>query len=275
MKSLLGKPVAESIYASLKEKISQMKKKPNLVVLLVGEDPASKVYVGNKTQACERLGIGGETQHLKADISQAELIKRIEALNADSSVYGILVQLPLPKHIERDVVLSKIAPEKDVDGIHPLNMGKLVLGQKGLVSCTPSGVMEMLRFYQIPVSGKRAVVIGRSEIVGKPMAQLLIAADATVTVCHSRTQNLKEITQQADVLIVAMGKPKAITAEYIKPGATVIDVGIHRQADGKLCGDVDTDSVNKVAGALSPVPGGVGPMTIAMLMNNLIQAAQK
>ncbi len=271
---MLGKPVAEQVYDSLRPIVPQLKVQPRLVVLLVGEDPASHVYVRNKTTACEKLGLRGETVQLPAIITQAELLAPVQRLNADPTVHGILVQLPLPPSLNKNEILWSIRPEKDVDGIHPSNLGKLVAGKPSLVACTPSGIMEMLKFYRIDVQGKNAVVIGRSEIVGKPMAQLLVNADATVTVCHSKTQNLAAVTKQADILIAALGKPRAITADFVKPGAVVVDVGIHRDSSGKLCGDVDEVSVGRVAGYLSPVPGGVGPLTIAMLMANLITAAK-
>jgi methylenetetrahydrofolate dehydrogenase (NADP+)/methenyltetrahydrofolate cyclohydrolase len=271
---MLGKPVAEQVYDSLRPIIPQLKVQPRLVVLLVGEDPASHVYVRNKTTACEKLGLRGETVQLPAMITQAELLAHVQRLNADPSVHGILVQLPLPPGLNKNEILWSIRPEKDVDGIHPSNLGKLVAAKPSLVACTPSGIMEMLKFYRIDVAGKNAVVIGRSEIVGKPMAQLLINADATVTVCHSKTQNLAAVTKRADILIAALGKPRAVTADFVKPGAVVVDVGIHRDSNGKLCGDVDEAGVGRVASHLSPVPGGVGPLTIAMLMKNLITAAK-
>lgn len=273
--SLLGKPVAESIYDALRLIVPTLPMQPRLVVLLVGDDPASQVYVKNKTAAAEKLGLKGETVHLPASIPHADLLNEVQKYNDDQTVHGILVQLPLPPHIRKTEILWSIRPEKDVDGIHPVNFGKLAWGKPELVACTPSGIMEILKFYRIDVAGKNAVVIGRSEIVGKPMAQLLLNANATVTVCHSQTKDLPSITRQADILIAALGKPRAIGKEFVRSGAVVIDVGIHRTAEGKLCGDVDEAAMNGVASYLSPVPGGVGPLTIAMLMKNLVTAAGK
>lgn len=245
---------------------------PHLAVVLVGENPASQVYVRNKENACIKAGIRSTVIRLAEDCAQRELEDTVAALNADASVHGILVQLPLPRQLDEARVLRMIDPNKDVDGFHAMNLGSLMNGQRGFVPCTPLGVMKLLEAYDIPVRGRHAVVIGRSNIVGKPMAMLLLAADATVTICHSRTQNLKEIARQADILVAAVGRPNFVTADMVKPGAAVIDVGINR-VDGKLVGDVDYESVSAVAGYLTPVPGGVGQMTIAMLLLNTLDAA--
>lgn len=247
---------------------------PHLAVVLVGEDPASQVYVRNKENGCKKAGIRSTVIRLEESCTQEALEETVRRLNADESVDGILVQLPLPRHLDEASVLRLIDPDKDVDGFHAMNSGRLMNGQPGFVPCTPLGVMELLRHYGIDPAGKRAVVIGRSNIVGKPMAMLLLAANATVTVCHSRTQNLAEITRQADILVAAVGRANFVTADMVKPGAAVIDVGINR-VDGKLVGDVDFDAVSQVAGYITPVPGGVGQMTIAMLLANTLEAAQK
>lgn len=267
-----GKKVAESIYQQIPLEISLLSYIPKLVVILVGEDPASQTYVRSKGKKCQDLGLRSDTVVMPASVSEAELLEKIRALNKDKDCHGILVQLPLPPHINKRKVIETIDPLKDVDGLHSESLGRLMQGEPRFVPCTPAGVMEMLKFHNVPISGSRAVVIGRSEIVGKPMAQLLLMKDATVTMCHSRTRNLEEEAARADILVVAMGKPKFVNARHVKPGATVIDVGIHR-VDGKLCGDVDFDDVLPKAGLLTPVPGGVGQMTIAMLMKNLLQAA--
>ena len=243
---------------------------PHLCVVLCGSDPASEVYVRNKEKACIEAGMKSTVLRLPEDCSQWQLEKEIQRLNNDESVHGILVQLPLPA----DTILALIRPDKDVDGFHAVNAGRLMTGQKGFVPCTPLGVMKLLEAYQIPVEGRRAVVVGRSNIVGKPMAMLLMGANATVTVCHSKTQNLSEITKEADILVACLGKPNYITGDMVKEGATVIDVGIHR-VDGKLTGDVDFATVSEKAAFLTPVPGGVGPMTIAMLLANTLQAARR
>ena len=248
---------------------------PCLAVILVGDDPASKVYVGNKKKACEACGIRSLEYILPGDTTQAALLELVDRLNADSSVHGILCQLPLPGGIDEDAVTSRIAPEKDVDGFHPVSAGLLLEGKDGFVSCTPAGILELLRATGIAPRGKRAVVIGRSNIVGKPAALLLLAADATVTVCHSKTPDLAAIAREADILVAAIGKPRFVTADMVKEGAVVIDVGINRLPDGKLCGDVDFEAVREKAGFITPVPGGVGPMTIAMLMQNTIRAAKQ
>ena len=246
---------------------------PHLAVVLVGENAASQVYVRNKENACKKAGIRSTVLRLPETCTQAALEDAVRALNADDSVHGILVQLPLPRHLDEAAVLRLIDPDKDVDGFHALNSGRLMNGQRGFVPCTPLGVMRMLEAYGIPVRGKHAVVIGRSNIVGKPMAMLLLAADATVTICHSRTENLAQITRQADILVAAVGRPRFVTEDMVKPGAAVIDVGINR-VDGAIVGDVDFDGVSQVAGYLTPVPGGVGQMTIAMLLANTLDAAK-
>ncbi|MCX7902222.1 MAG: bifunctional methylenetetrahydrofolate dehydrogenase/methenyltetrahydrofolate cyclohydrolase FolD, partial [Burkholderiaceae bacterium] len=247
---------------------------PGLAVMLVGDDPASAIYVRNKIKACEETGIRSYAIHLPATVTQQELLARIRAWNADINVHGILVQLPLPPPFDAQRVIESIDPRKDVDGLHPENAGLLLLGRPQLPSCTPAGVMRMLEAAGCNPAGQHAVVIGRSIMVGRPMAMLLLAADATVTLCHSRTPDLSAITRQADILIAAAGRRGLVTADMVKPGAVVIDVGIHRTPDGRVVGDVDFDQVRHVAGALSPVPGGVGPMTIAMLLHNTVRAAE-
>lgn len=271
-----GKVISKQIKDELKEKVAALKKEGIeicLAVIQVGNDTASTVYVGNKKKACEYVGINSVSYELPEETTEEELISLIDRLNSDSAINGILVQLPLPKHIDEDTVIKRISPDKDVDGFHPESVGRLSIGQRGFVSCTPAGIIELLKRSDIEIEGNECVVIGRSNIVGKPMAMLLLRENATVTVCHSRTKNLKEICKRADILVVAIGKPKMIDASYVKEGAAVIDVGIHRNENNKLCGDVDFDSVSKVAGKITPVPGGVGPMTIAMLMNNCVEAA--
>lgn len=272
-----GKEISQQIKDELKVKVAKYKeegKEISMAVILVGNDPASAVYVGNKKKACEYIGIKSLSYELEESTTKEELLALIDKLNKDDSVNGILVQLPLPKHINEDEVIKAISPNKDVDGFHPENVGRLSIGQKGFVSCTPAGVIELLKRSNIEIEGKNCVVIGRSNIVGKPMSLLLLRENGTVTITHSRTKNLKEYTKNADILVVAIGKPKFIDAQYVKEGACVIDVGIHRGEDGKLCGDVDYDSVKEVAGALTPVPGGVGPMTIAMLMKNCVESVE-
>ncbi len=246
---------------------------PDLAVIIVGEDPASKVYVGRKHKACEDCGIHSLVIRMSADSSEAELLEQLTALNQDPEINGILVQLPLPKHINTENVLDHIRADKDVDGFHPLNVGNLSIGREGLVPCTPHGVIKMLEISGIPIEGKKAVIIGRSNIVGKPMANLLLTRNATVTVCHSRTANLPEVARQADILVAAIGKPNFVTSDMVKPGATVIDVGINRLGE-KLVGDVDFEKVKEIAGAITPVPGGVGPLTIAMLLFNTVIATK-
>jgi methylenetetrahydrofolate dehydrogenase (NADP+) / methenyltetrahydrofolate cyclohydrolase len=270
--TLAGKIVAEEVYRKVLLDLSLLAIVPKLVVVLVGEDPGSQVYVRSKRKKCLDLGMQGETVELPAATTEEELVQVIRKLNNDDSVTGILVQLPLPENIQKMNIFREIAPEKDVDGLNPENVGLLTMGVPRFQPCTPSGVIEILKYYQIPIEGKRAVVLGRSEIVGRPMAQLLLMQNATVTLCHSKTQDLIEETCRADILVVAVGRPKFIKAEHIRKGATVIDVGIHR-LEGGLCGDVDPKSVENQAGALTPVPGGVGPMTIAMLMRNVLLAA--
>lgn len=270
-----GKLISQQIKDELKEKVAALAaegKTCALAVIQVGNDPASSVYVGNKKKACAYIGIESIAYELPEETSEQELLDIIDKLNKDPKVNGILCQLPLPSHINEDHVIHAISPEKDVDGFHPRNVGALVIGEKGFVSCTPAGIIQLLKRSNIEIAGKHCVVIGRSNIVGKPMALLMLRENATVTICHSRTQNLKEICKEADILIVAIGKPKFINADYVKEGAVVIDVGIHRNEDNKLCGDVDFDSVEPKASYITPVPGGVGPMTIAMLMNNCVEA---
>ena len=272
-----GKKISGEIKDELKEKVAQLKEKGvevTLAVIQVGNDPASTVYVGNKKKACAYIGINSLAYELPEETTQEELLNLVRQLNDREDVNGILVQLPLPAHIDEDTVIRTIAPEKDVDGFHPQSVGLLSIGQKGFVSCTPAGIIQLLKRSGIEIDGKECVVVGRSNIVGKPMAMLLIRENGTVTVCHSHTRNLKEVTRRADILVVAIGKRQFITADYVKEGATVIDVGMHRKEDGKLCGDVDFDSVEPVAGAITPVPGGVGPMTIAMLMNNCVSSVE-
>ena len=242
-----------------------------MAVIQVGNDPASTVYVGNKKKACEYIGIRSLAYELPEDTTQDALLALVNELNLKEDVNGILVQLPLPKHIDENLVIKTIAPEKDVDGFHPQSVGALSIGQKGFLSCTPAGVIQLLKRSNIDISGKECVIVGRSNIVGKPMALLMLRENATVTICHSRTKDLKEVTKRADILIVAIGKPKFITKDYVREGAVVIDVGIHRQENGKLCGDVDYEEVMPLTSAITPVPGGVGPMTIAMLMNNCLE----
>ena len=272
-----GKAISSAMLDAVAADVAALKEKgvePCLAVILVGDDPASQVYVRNKNRACERVGIRSVSHLLAADTTQQALLDLIDTLNRDDSVHGILCQLPLPAHLDAEQVLLRIRPEKDVDAFHPVNVGKITIGNASLLPCTPAGVMEMLRYEGISPAGKRCVVIGRSNIVGKPMALLLLAADGTVTVCHSRTPDLACVTRQADILVSAVGKRGLITADMVKPGAVVIDVSINRDENGKLCGDADYEAVSKVAGAITPVPGGVGPMTIAMLMRNTVTAAK-
>ncbi len=272
-----GKKISGEIKDELKEKVAQLKEQGievTLAVIQVGNDPASTVYVGNKKKACAYIGIRSLAYELPGETTQEELLALVRELNDRKDVNGILVQLPLPAHIDEDTVIRTIAPEKDVDGFHPQSVGLLSIGQKGFVSCTPAGIIQLLKRSGVEIDGRECVVVGRSNIVGKPMAMLLIRENGTVTVCHSHTRNLKEVTRRADILVVAIGKRQFITADYVKEGATVIDVGMHRKEDGKLCGDVDFDSVEPVAGAITPVPGGVGPMTIAMLMNNCVSSVE-
>ncbi len=268
-----GKAISQAIKDEVKaeaEKLSETGRKPCLAVILVGSDPASAVYVGNKKKACEYCGFDSVSIEMPEETTEEEVLKKIAELNGDKNVDGILVQLPLPKHINEDNVILAIDPSKDVDGFHPVNVGNLLIGRDGFVSCTPAGIIELLKRSDVDIQGKECVVVGRSNIVGKPMAVLMLRENATVTVCHSRTKDLKEVTKRADILIVAVGKPRLITKEYVKDGAVVIDVGIHRTENKKLCGDVDFDDVCERTSLITPVHGGVGPMTIAMLMKNTL-----
>lgn len=273
-----GKEIASLVTEKVKERVERLKAKgvtPGLAVILVGNNPASQTYVNNKTKTCERLGMYSVMIELDEQISEAELLQHVEALNKDEKIHGILVQLPLPKQIDEDRVIAAISPLKDVDGFHPESVGKMMIGQQTFLPCTPFGVMKLLEYSNVDVAGKHAVIIGRSNIVGKPMGQLLLQKDATVTYCHSRTKDLHTFTKQADILVVATGRAKMIDASFIKEGAVVIDVGINRDENNKLCGDVDFASAQEVASKITPVPGGVGPMTIAMLMENTCLAAEK
>ena len=270
-----GKKISAEIKEELKTEVAALKeqgKEAALAVIQVGADPASSVYVRNKKKACEYIGIKSLSYELSETSTEQELLDLIEQLNKDDAVNGILVQLPLPEHMDEDKVIKAISPQKDVDGFHPQNVGALVIGQEGFVSCTPAGIIQLLKRSGIEIEGKNCVVVGRSNIVGKPMALLMLRENATVTVTHSKTRNLKEICKEADILIVAIGKKEFITKEYVKEGAVVIDVGIHRDENNKLSGDVKFDEVEPIASAITPVPGGVGPMTIAMLMNNCVEA---
>ncbi len=270
-----GKKVSNDIKDELKAKIAKLKDngtEVTLAVIQVGNDSASTVYVGNKKKACEYVGIRSLAYELPNEVSEEELLDLVRSLNDREDVNGILVQLPLPEHIDENKVINTISPKKDVDGFHPQSTGALSIGQPGFVSCTPAGIIELLKRYNIEIDGKECVVIGRSNIVGKPVATLLLRENGTVTICHSHTADLKTVAKRADILIVAIGKAKFITSEYVKEGAAVIDVGMDRDENGKLCGDVDFEDVKNVAGAITPVPGGVGPMTIAMLMNNCVMS---
>ena len=272
-----GKAISAAVKERVKNGVEELSKKgitTSLAVIIVGEDPASKVYVANKKKACEALGIISEEYALPASTSQAELLSLIDNLNGRKDINGILCQLPLPSHLDEKAVINAIRPEKDVDAFHPQNVGKIMIGVYDFVPCTPAGIMEMLNYEGINPEGKRCVVIGRSNIVGKPMSMLLLHKNGTVTVCHSRTKNLDEICRNADILVAAVGRARFVTADMVKDGAVVIDVGMNRE-DGKLCGDVDFDSVKEKASYITPVPGGVGPMTIAMLMQNTLTAAKK
>ncbi len=273
-----GKKVSAEIKEQVASEVEQLKKKvgkiPGLAVVLVGEDPASAVYVRNKNKTCEKVGFQSFSHPLAADTEEIKLLQLIAGLNANPEVNGILVQLPLPDHIDEQKVLEAIDPKKDVDGFHPVNVGYLTSGGDALAPCTPAGIIEMLDFYKIDIEGKNAVILGRSNIVGKPMASLLLKRNATVTICHSRTRDLAAVARSADILVAAIGKPKFVTADMVGEGATVIDVGINR-VDGKLVGDVDFDAVAEKAAYITPVPGGVGPMTIAMLMKNTLSAFKK
>lgn len=270
-----GKEISAQIKEEVKKEAERQKEKgksASLTVILVGNDPASKVYVKNKKKACEYVGIQSLSYELPEETTEEELLQKIDELNKQEDITGILVQLPLPSHINEDKIICAISPKKDVDGFHPQNVGNLSIGRSGFISCTPAGVIELLKRSNIDIEGKECVVVGRSNIVGKPMAMLLLRENATVTICHSKTKNLKEVTKRADILIAAVGKPKFFTADYIKEGAVVIDVGIHRDEKNQLCGDVDFEQVVEHTSAITPVPGGVGPMTIAMLMKNCLNA---
>lgn len=274
-----GKRIAAEVRADIADRVTAFKAEngfaPGLAVVIVGSDPASCVYVRNKKKACEAAGMNSRVIELSESTTQKELLACVNELAEDSTVHGILVQLPLPKHLDENAVIAAIPPEKDVDAFTTENVGRIMLGDFDFLPCTPAGIMTMLRREGIEIAGKRCVVIGRSNIVGKPMAMLLLHANGTVTVCHSRTQSLAEVTREADILVVAIGKARFVTADMVKPGAVVIDVGMNRDGEGKLCGDVDFDSVEKVAGAITPVPGGVGPMTITTLLENTLTAARR
>lgn len=273
-----GKIISQAVKDRIKSETDELKKHgtvPGLAVIIVGNDPASKVYVGSKEKACNELGMYSEKYELPENTTESELLSLIEKLNGDNKIHGILCQLPLPRHLDEKAVINAIDPKKDVDAFHPQNVGRIMIGDYDFLPCTPAGIMEMLRFTGIETKGKHCVVIGRSNIVGKPMALLMLHADATVTICHSKTAGLKDICREADILIAAVGKPKFVTADMVKPGAVVIDVGMNRPEGGKLCGDVDFESVEPICSAITPVPGGVGPMTIAMLMQNTLTAAKK
>ena len=272
-----GKAVAEKIKAQVAEEVAALKAQgicPGMAVVLVGDDPASKIYVNNKKKAWAQTGIYSEEHVLPAETTQEELLALIAKLNADEKIHGILVQSPLPKHLDEKLVVEHIDPNKDVDAFHAYNVGKIMIGDFAFLPCTPAGVIELIRSTGVEISGKNCVVVGRSNIVGKPMAMLLLHNNGTVTICHSKTKNLAEICRTADILVAAVGKAKFITADMVKPGAVVIDVGMDRDENGKLCGDVDYDAVEPVASYITPVPGGVGPMTIAMLMKNAVSAAK-
>ena len=273
-----GKKISNEIKDELKEEVAELKEKGVsicLAVIQVGDDPASSVYVRNKKRACAYIGIESKAFELLENTTEEELVSLVEELNGDPSVNGILVQLPLPAHINEDRIIRTISPDKDVDGFHPVSVGRLWIGEKGFLSCTPAGIIQLLKRSGIEIEGKECVVIGRSNIVGKPMAALLLRENGTVTVAHSRTKNLKDVAKRADILIVAIGKKQFITSEYVKNGAVVIDVGMHRDENNHLCGDVDFDDVEPVASAITPVPGGVGPMTITMLLYNTLIAAKR
>ncbi|MFC4411155.1 bifunctional methylenetetrahydrofolate dehydrogenase/methenyltetrahydrofolate cyclohydrolase FolD [Chungangia koreensis] len=273
-----GKTIGEEIRQSITQRVDKLKElgvTPGLAVVLVGNDPASHTYVTNKQKTSKKLGMHSELIEFDESISQEELLNTINRLNTDDSIHGILVQLPLPEHIEERAVIAAIDPSKDVDGFHPINAGKLMIGEEGFIPCTPFGIMKMIEKIGFDLKGKHAVVIGRSNIVGKPIGQLLLQQDATVTYCHSKTVDLPTITKQADLLVAAVGRPKMITSEHVKEGAVVIDVGINRDENNKLCGDVDFDDVKEIASAITPVPGGVGPMTITMLMANTLLSAER
>ncbi len=272
-----GKAIAAKEKDNIRAEVETMRKNgliPKLVVIIVGEDPASQIYVRNKKKACEDVGIDSDLIALPESVEERELIALVKKFDADNTVSGILVQLPLPGHISEEAVISSILPEKDVDAFHPVNVGKIMIGDYGFLPCTPAGIMSLLSHYDIDVSGKNCVIVGRSNIVGKPMAMLLLHADGTVTICHSKTRDLQKICSGADVLVTAIGHAKFFTTDFIKPGAVVIDVGMNRDANGKLCGDIDFDNVKNVASYITPVPGGVGPMTIVTLLKNTVTACK-
>ena len=273
-----GKLVTAKIREEIKNESALFEKetgvKPGLAVIIVGDDPASQVYVRNKGKACEEVGFYSEIHRLPAETTEEELLSLVHSLNENDKIHGILVQSPLPKHLDEALIVNNIRYEKDVDAFHPVNVGKIMIGDYNFLPCTPAGVMELLKAYDIDVTGKEVAVVGRSNIVGKPQAMLMLHANATVTICHSRTKNLAEVTKSADILVVAIGKARFVTGDMIKPGAVVIDVGMNRDENGKLCGDVDFESAEKIAGAITPVPGGVGPMTITTLLENTLRAAQ-
>lgn len=273
-----GKEIAQAVRQEIRQEVEELKAKgfvPGLAVILVGDNPASQTYVRNKEKACLDLGMNSVLIKKPATLSQEELIENINELNQDDSIHGILVQLPLPKHIDEKAIIEAISPEKDVDGFHPINIGRMMTGQRAFLPCTPYGVMVMLQHINYDLEGKHVVVVGRSNIVGKPQAQLMLNANATVTICHSKTKDLAYYTKQADVIVAAVGKRNTITSDHIKEGAVIIDVGMNRNDEGKLCGDVDYEGVLEKASYVTPVPGGVGPMTITMLMKNTVQSAQK
>ena len=273
-----GKVISAAVKAEVAEEVAKLKEQgitPGLAVIIVGEDPASKVYVANKEKACEAIGMASFKYALPEDTTEEELLKLIKELNEDSKVNGILCQLPLPRHLDEELIINSILPEKDVDAFHPHNVGKIMIGNYDFLPCTPAGIMEMLKYENIELEGKECVVIGRSNIVGKPMSMLLLHKNGTVTICHSRTKNLKEVCKRADILVAAVGRANFVTADMVKEGAVVIDVGINRLDNGKLCGDVNFAEVEPIASYITPVPGGVGPMTIATLMKNTLTAAKK
>lgn len=277
MQIIDGKAVSASVRERIKNEVESLKKggkETGLAVIIVGNDPASKVYVNNKKKGCAEVGINSYEYALPEETTTEELLTLINKLNGDSKVDGILCQLPLPKHIDEKIVINSIIPEKDVDAFHPVNTGHIMIGDYSFLPCTPAGIIEMLKFYNIEISGKECVVIGRSNIVGKPMAMLLMQNSGTVTVCHSKTKNLAEVTRRADILVAAVGKANFVTADMVKDGAVVIDVGMNRNAEGKLCGDVDFEGVKQKCSFITPVPGGVGPMTITMLLNNTLTASK-
>ncbi len=269
-----GKTISAAVKEQVRAEIERDRIKAGLAVVIVGDDPASRVYVNNKKKACELCGIQSFEYALPAETSEEQLLELVDTLNSDDKVNGILVQLPLPKHLDEKKVIERISPLKDVDAFHEMNVGKIMIGNYAFLPCTPAGCMELIRSTGVDIAGKECVVIGRSNIVGKPMAMLLLHANGTVTVCHSKTHDLPEVCRRADILIAAVGKPNFVTADMVKPGAVVIDVGINRMENGKLCGDVKFDEVSEKAGFITPVPGGVGPMTIAMLMRNTLTAAK-